>query len=384
MSKCFNNSVAVLIAALGIAAAGSVLAGPVAGIGNAHHVTIWVPDYNGHNVYKYTFDYAPGASGSPFSQTVLKLPNPSSGEHCSPNTVAMLGNDLYIVCSGNPNGVNEVLVYDTSNGHFKEPITGISTHGNNLFNNGQLIAILFDNQKNLWLSDVGNHDLLRVPFSELSRNSPKIDTRVIQSPNNPTGLVMDPDDHSFWVAGNDNNGVVLNFPENALNGHSGDFSLNPPTPTFCIANNEPGCASNIPGLFNYPEGIAVFDGAIWVSNNGNNAPGKTIVRLTKDKGSILAYKTFGSALDTPFACPGGMFAVPAPSGGKASLWVNDEGYQVSPHNCSVARNPVGRVFQFLANDLQQHQHSPQPEQFTDWNKIYTGSPGFGGIYVQIE
>ena len=387
MGKVTSFFVAALIIVVGIGAARPAFAvTPIGGLGNALHVVIWVPDYYGRSVIYYTFNYAPNNGGHFFSQGALKLPASGSSGWCNPNAVTMQNNELYIVCNSTLGGVDEVLVYNTSTHQYKR-ITGIATDGHNYFAGSQLIAILLDSHGNLWVSGYGTNDLLRVPSNQLGQTTPKIDRQVNHSPDMPAGLAMDTD-KSIWVVGQYAGGIVVNFPDDVLNkpgNYLGSTALNP-TPSFCISNGASGC-QDVPNLFNNPEGVAVFDKAIWVSNNGGNAPARTIVGLKKNK-DVLTPATYGGNLSKPFACPGGMFALPAPSGGQGSLWVNDEGYD-DPHTqqtCGATQSDrgshVGRVLQFLADDLTQHESSPTPVQFTDWNQITTSSPGFGGIFVQ--
>jgi hypothetical protein len=388
MSKSIINFVTALIAAVGIAAACPASAGPVSGAGNAHHVTIWVPDYYGHNVFEYEF--VTTGNQTHFTSTVRKLAGSGPGGQCSPNAVAVLNTDLYIVCNSIAGGADEVLVYTISPWRLAKRITGKGNDGHNYFTGSQLIAILFDSHKNLWVSGNATNDLLRVPSNALTTAHPEIDRRVKHSPDSPAGMAMDPDDHSIWVVGQYMGGIVVNFADSVLNA-PGTYlgTALDATSGLCISNAAlEGCKQKA-SLFNNPEGIAVFGNAIWVSNNGGNMPAKTIVRLVKDNKNGLTATTFGETASKPFACPGGMFAVAAPPGGKASLWVNDEGYDVTNTDCGYTSGDqgshVGRVLEFLADDLpEQHPASPQPEQFTDWNKITTSSPGFGGIFVQMD
>ncbi len=253
----------------------------------------------------------------------------------------MRGNELYIVCNSDWGGPDVVVGYNTSTHQYKE-ITGIATDGHNYFSDSHLVGILFDSHNNLWVSGVQKNDLLRVPSAELATSSPKIDRQVINSPNSPVGLAID-SDNSIWVVGQYGGGIVVNFPDTVLNGpgtYLGSTALNP-SPKFCISNGASGCQQKS-SLFNNPEGVAVFDGSIWVSNNGGGAPASTIVRLEKEQKNQLSATKYGGVTNKPFACPGGMFAVAAPSGGKASLWVNDEGFDV-PNTDSALQAPTKAV-----------------------------------------
>src|SRR6185312_2253957 len=147
-----------------------------------------------------------------------------------------------------------------------------------------------------------------------------------------------------------------------------------------------GC-QNVAHLFNAPEGVAVFDGGVWVSNNGGNAPTGTIVELKKTAGANLSHTVFGGTVGEPFSCPGGMFSA-SMKGGTPSLWVNDEGYGIAGTDCGASAadqgDQLGRVLEFLPNDLLKHKAQPVPENFTYAADLKTASPGFGGIFVQLD
>jgi len=68
----------------------------------------------------------------------------------------------------------------------------------------------------------------------------------------------------------------VNFTNAVLNQKGSFLKGNPlnPSPRYCISNSIAGC-QQVGGLFNNPEGVAVFHGAVWVSNNGGNAPAAT-------------------------------------------------------------------------------------------------------------
>ncbi len=89
----------------------------------------------------------------------------------------------------------------------------------------------------------------------------------------------------------------------------------------------------------------------------------------------------------PFACPGGLFTALG-TDGKPTLWVNDEGYGVANTDCGASAadqsSSIGRISEFTANGLSPTRAAaPVPARFTDYNRLTTSSPGFGGLFVQL-
>jgi hypothetical protein len=365
----------------------AALIAPLAGAANIggakNHVTIWIPEYYGGRVYVDLFDYT--VTPAKFTQKIINV----QPKHCNPNSVAVNGTSLYVVCNSDFGGNDAVLVYNATTRTFVKTIKGVATDGKNYFTGSSLIGSVFDKHGNLWLSGYDTNDLLRVPSAQLSKSAPRIDRQVIDSPDSPAGLALNSTDGSIWVVGQYAGGIVLNFTDATLN-QAGKFlgatALNP-SPAYCIANGVGAGCQNVAGLFNAPEGVAVFNGGIWVSNNGGNAPTGTIVGLTPKTGGQLSAKTYGGTVGKPFSCPGGLFAASV-TGGTPTLWVNDEGYGVTDTDCGASAadqgDQIGRVLEFLPKDLTSHQTAPTPEVFTDAAKLLTSSPGFGGIFVQMD
>jgi len=351
--------------------------------GSKNHVTVWVPQYYGGRVYVSTFDYT--VNPATFTQKSLYV----GSRHCNPNSVVVQNGALYVVCNSDFGGRDVVLVYDAASLKYLKAISGVASDSKNYFTGGSLIGAVFDTHGNLWVSAYNGNDLLRIPAGRLSSSSPHIDRQVVDSPDSPAGMAIDPSNGSMWVVGQYAGGIVLNFSDATLN-QAGTFlgatALNP-SPDYCISNSAgPGC-QNVPGLFNAPEGVAIFDGSIWVSNNGGNAPTGTIVSLDLGAGNQLVGSTYGTTVGSPFSCPGGMFA--AHVGGRtATLWVNDEGYGIAGTDCGSSGadqgDQLGRVLEFLPQDLRSHQAAPTPRNFGNSGRLKTASPGFGGIFVQMD
>jgi hypothetical protein len=379
--------IARAMAGLGWLAVGlGLLAGPAAAA-SPNHITVWVPDFFGGRVYVDRIDNTVAPPG--FSQSIINV----KGRGCNPNSVVIRNTDLYVVCNGDFGGANQILVYNTGTLTFEKKIGGLGTDGQQYFSPGgadaSLIGSVFDRRGNLWVSAYNTRELLRISSAHLAAKSPRIDRVVIDSPDLPAGLALD-SDGSLWVVGQFAGGIAVNFTDAVINQPGSFLGANPfnPAPRYCISNAAPGC-QQIAGLFNNPEGVAVFRGSVWVSNNGGDAPAATLVRLLKHPATLtLSSSAFGGTVGQPFSCPGGMFAAGVPGAPPNTLWVNDEGYGVAGTDCGSSPadqgDQIGRVLEFLPSDLIQHRGSPTPEQFTGWTRIGTSSPGFGGIFVQMD
>jgi hypothetical protein len=400
--------IAILVAGLGLALAKPALAVPphCPGFWTTRCTitsTVWVPNFFGHGVYRYQYATqigGPVVIGRPSGNTTFNAlpPVDVSTYQCSPSSVAVFNTQLYVVCSsygaGSPNNLDQILVFDSNLNHVK-------TIKDPNLNGSGLIGIVFDTHGNLWvtgftgLQNTGCSGgvLLRVPNKNLNA-SWAVDTVVTCSPGQPAGIAVSPFDGSFWIVGQYNGGIVVNFPDKALNTPNPSPG-NPisPNPLYCVSSS--GC--NLNATFENPEGVAVAGCAtstangcsayyVWVGNNSINlsnntqAPAKTIERLTS--GSTSQPVTYGGTVNKPFACPGGMFS----GGQQGPLWVNDEGYGVKNTDCgSTAKDqgsPLGLVLQFpLSNLAPQDKAHPAPWVGLGSAQLQTSSPGFGGIFV---
>ncbi len=372
------KALAVLPALVALSAAPEAVAGLPAGV---HHQTIWVPDYYGRKVYRYVLDQT--VSPSTYALKTLNV----GGRNCNPNSVAVQEDHLYVVCNSDFGGLDQILVFDADTLAYLQRITGHGADGYKYFDGSSLVSIVFDKRKNLWVSGYLGNSLYRVPYRNLSNLSPTVDRQVVHSPDSPAGMTVS-SDGAFWVVGQFSGGILLRFNDSVLNA-SGTFNhtapLNP-EPAACLSNDIDGC-NPTPGLFAAPEGVAVFGGAVWVSNNGGNTPGKTLVRAVRHSDGTFTTALYGSVTSKPFACPGGLFA-PVLAGATPQLWVNDEGYGQVGTDCGSSAafqgSRVGRVFAFTSSDLLDHRTAPTPESFVGATYLKTGSPGFGGIFVRLD
>jgi len=358
---------------------GSAPAAQAKGVGGSvNGAVVWVPDYYGRYVLIDTFD----TNGNLTTATI-----PLGDKSCNPNALSVQAGSLYIVCNSDFGGIDQILVYDASSLSYVKTIGGTDVNGADYFTGSSLTGILFDAKGNLWTSGYAANTLLRVPKANLGEADPHIDREVIDSPDSPASLALD-GDKSVWVVGQYQGGIVVNFTNAVLNQPGSFLKNNPlsPNPRWCISNSIAGCEPTS-GLFDNPEGVAVFHGAAWVSNNGGNAPAATIVRLAESGGQLDA-STYGGAVNAPFACPGGLFAATGPTGIE-TLWVNDEGRNVPDTDCGATSRDqsatAGLVMEFLKGGLKaSHQSAPVNDKFSNWKKLTTSSPGFGGIFVQLK
>jgi hypothetical protein len=344
--------------------------------GSVDGAVVWVPDYYGQYVLIDTFD----AKGDLATATI-----PLADKSCNPNALSVQGGSRYVVCNSDFGGVDQILVYDAASHDYRKTITGVDANGADYFTGSSLTAVLFDAKGNLWTTGYASDTLLRVPSANLGQPNPLIDREVIHSPDSPAGLALDRD-KSIWVVGQYEGGIVANFTNAVLNQKGSFLKNNPlnPAPRYCISNSIAGCQQQS-GLFDNPEGVAVFHGAVWVSNNGGDAPAATIVRLAVTGGQLAA-ATYGGALNQPFACPGGLFSATGPTGVE-TLWINDEGRDVPNTDCGSSSADqsatAGLVMEFLRSGLK-NQAAPANDKFSNWDSLTTSIPGFGGIFVQLN
>jgi hypothetical protein len=385
---------------------------------------VWVPGFYSADVYLY--DVLFGLYAYPLSSFQRSFAVPG----CNVNSVAVSGNLLFVACtsgfynvtpnsSGSHYYADQIIIY----GNVAAFIAGtgqLSKQGvitSPLFS--ELIAVAFDYKGNLWVSsfeapnppvDGYQGRLLRVPANQLNKANPAIDLQLVQSPNAPAGIAFDPSDNSLWIVGQDNGGALLNFPSSVVEVAGNVQSpviLKPAAPRYCIGHFGPPCQTD-ETIFNAPEGVAVLNGAIWIANNGGNAPASTLVRLVPGANGTLVPTVVGGGVDRPFACPGGLYS------DGTNLWVNDEGFGVANTDCGSSAadygDQLGQVHVFapagladtppLASFFYYFYNScsaatvrstaiyagPRPpipcKEGYLLNPMPTSSPGFGGIFVQ--
>ena len=237
----------------------------------------------------------------------------------------------------------------------------------------ELIGIAFDGQNNLWVASFAANQIVEISAASLATDIPTVTNTLPSSPDSPVALAFD-SDGSLWVAGQFDTGIVLNLPADQLDQGAGAV------PRYCISNNvQCGLANHPNDLFKDVEGLALFNGKIWVANNGGNMPGRELVALRVEAGALVVDTVFGSQAQGTGAvvCPGGLFAT------TQHLWVNDQGFNDPNTTCGSTDadrgSAVGAVLRFTQPQLDNQ--TTDPTQIVRFSSI-TGRPGFGGIFVE--
>ncbi len=339
--------------------------------GSAPDLVTWIPDY-----YGQVINVLAGASTSP---AVLQLPTT-----CTPNSVVVNGGQLYVACSAG-SGVSgstsdQILIYgsDTISSLTSGPGTTVTTAASKTITDASfdsLIGMTFDAQGDLWIASYGNDEVLEISAASLASATPAATVSLLESPSSPVALAFD-SDGSLWVTGQYLGGILLNFTtDQQTQGASA-------SPRYCMVEtgtDQTGCQY---APFLGVEGLALFNGDIWVANNsggsGGQDPGREIFDIRVVNSALSLINTYGSSSDaslSPLVCPGGLFATPL------HLWVNDESYGEANPGCGAVGDvsgAAGGIFDFTTGQL---------GSLASQTPIYsgvTGRPGFGGIFIQND
>lgn len=321
-----------------------------------------IPDYVGQQVRVIATDG---------NQSQLRFLTPD----CNPNSVAYNRDRLYVACNKDWNNGDKILVYQFQELAAAKP-QGTKVSPSQAISSSEfdgLMAMSFDSQNALWISSYHNHQIVRLSASTLSSAHPKVDKKLIHSPDNPVGIVFDKQDGSLWVTGQYQGGIVINIPKSELDKPSDNvngISVVDAIPTYCISNNIPDCKQS-PELFDNPEGIALFDQKIWISNNGGNHPAASLVRLSPKQGQSTR---FGGGAGNPFSCPGGL----ASDGSR--LWINDQSLGKTDTTCGQndSQSNVDGVLVYNSSAFSNPNDIGSPSASL---KGVTSRPGLGGITV---
>jgi GH18 family chitinase/sugar lactone lactonase YvrE len=336
---------------------------------------VWVPDY-----YGGLLQVRVGSGATPTAITIV-LPT------CNPNAVAVNSNHAYVVCNSDEGNPDKILVYNAAT--IRAAAAGtLAISPTQTITSAQfssLIGITLDASNDLWVASYGNNQVDEITAAALATATPAVTASLVNSPGSPVALAFDKDG-SLWVTGQFGGGILLNFPTSQLQQGANA------NPDYCLATtNVGGGCQFISDVFLSPEGLALFDGDVWVGNNstgaGGNVPGRELVDLKYAAGAggglgtLTVNATFGSstvAADSPFVCPGGLY------GGSVHLWVNDESYGEANPQCGAAgdvASKTGGIFDFTAAQLTAK--TTTVSQVLAYSNI-TGRPGFGGIFVEND
>jgi len=299
--------------------------------------------------------------------------------------VVVNGGQLYVACNAGTGiggaTTDQILIYDaTSTSAIVAAAAGTAlttaptqTITDDNFNS--LIGMTFDSQGDLWIASYGNNEVLEITAASLASASPASTVNLLNSPSNPVALAFDTDG-SLWVTGQYLGGILLNFTADQQTKGS-DAS-----PRYCMVEtntDQTGCQY---ATFLGTEGLALFNGDVWVANNdtgsGGAVPGREIFDIRVVDGALSLIGTYGSTSTpslSPIVCPGGLFATPL------HLWVNDESYGESNPQCGAGGDvaaATGGIFDFTLAQL--GSLASQTPAYTG----VTGRPGFGGIFIQND
>ncbi len=330
---------------------------------------VWIPDFYGGLLQVRV------GTGTNAKAISISLPS------CNPNSVAVNSNQAYVVCSAYGDNPDKILVYNATTIRAASSgtlvISPLQTITSTQFNS--LIGITFDASNDLWVASYGNGQVDEITAAQLKETTPSVSAALINSPSSPVALAFDVSG-GLWVSGQYSGGIVLHFPVGQI--HEGADA----TPDYCLATTDVGVGCQfVDNVFLNPEGLALFNGDVWVANNATgetgNVPGRELVDLKFSDGTISVNATFGNSsvpADSPFVCPGGLYA------GSVHLWVNDESYGEATPQCGAAgdvASATGGVFAFTPAQLAAK--TTTISAVLAYSNI-TGRPGFGGIFVEND
>jgi len=358
--------------------------------------TVWVPDFDDQLVRVYIGSVASQPQPIVFALNASLL-IPANTSTCNPNSVAVNAGSVYVVCSSGFGGADQILVYQesaiTSAAPGAVPLMPTPTQviSNDPNFNG-LIGSAFDSTGDLFVASYGNSEVLEFTAGMLAGGQPVSDAVLTTSPNQPAGLTFDTNG-SLWITGSDPNSLPV-----ALNFVTAMFNTQNPSPDYCItsdteANAQP-CdiyAGANGTAFSDLEGIAIFNGNLWIASNGGGAPGFYVYGFTESPGvnpqvmgHLINATYLGSPANGPFQCPGGLFAT------ATHLWVNDEGVGDPGGSCGAQAadqvtngSGAGAVFYLTAAQILAGEGGQVVDPAATTTYV-TGRPGFGGIYVEND
>jgi hypothetical protein len=377
---------------------------------------VWIPDFEGQLLQ------VRAGTGATAKAITVQLP-----ATCNPTSVTVNLAYAFVFCSSAAGHTDELLAYDANvirdspAGTIDPAPLATWARGPSELDGADPSTGVLDAAGNLWYSanqEPGAIDpaLFKIPASEILDgalpqflSTPGILVPVgltnfnlagdLITTISPTGMTFAPDG-SLWISGSEYHqegpaggvfGILLNIPASQLNSFE-------PTPFTCLTTDPDATkCSTYTGAFNDPGGVAVFNKMLWVSVTGaaqfgvtTALPGRELIGFpltlaaTGDTlGTPVSFGSAASPTESPFVCPGGLFAQAA---GAVHLWVNDDSFGDSSAKptCGGAgdtASQAGGVFDYTANQLSNHDATLNDIlAYTD----VTGRPGPGGIFVEND
>jgi hypothetical protein len=219
---------------------------------------IWIPDYYG-GLLQVRVGTTPTA-------ITINLPA------CNPNSVAVNNNYAYVACNANGSNPDKILVYNAATIRAAPAgtlaISPLQTITSSQFNS--LIGITFDAANNLWVASYGNNQVDSISAATLNTSNPVVTPSLIDSPSAPVSLTFD-SNGGIWVVGQYVGGILLHFPSSQIN-----QGVNA-APDYCLATANVGSGCQyIDSVFLGPEGVALFNGDVWVSTIAPTHPATSL------------------------------------------------------------------------------------------------------------
>jgi hypothetical protein len=129
--------------------------------------------------------------------------------------------------------------------------------------------------------------------------------------------------------------------------------------------------------FLLPEGITIAEGRLWVANNSSDTlmgfALSDINATASGANTTLPFKTLSrGATDSFLHCPGGLATAP-----NGELWVSVQGASSATASCSSTATPLGNIYKYSKAQLNGADSKPTPAlQFSGIASV----PGYGGLF----
>ena len=239
----------------------------------------------------------------------------------------------------------------------------------------------FDSQGDLWIASNGNDEVLEITAASLSSGTPASTVNLQDSPSSPVALAFDTDG-SLWVTGQYLGGILLNFTADQLNQGTNA------TPSYCMVEtggDQAGCQE---ATFLGVEGLALFNGDVWVSNNDTGSmgqvPGREILTFESREQRASITDRHVTAAAPQRALQSDRLSGVGCSRGTAHHVGERQGYTGNrirnvARKATRSRRHREAIFDFTTCCS----WGPWPARRPAYTNV-TGRPGFGGIFIQND